>query len=267
MTKRIGLIAGNGQFPIIFSRRAKDLGYLVYAAAYLNEAQPVLADFVEGIEWLHLGQIKRLIGFFRRHDVTEAVMLGGIRKTRMFTDIKPDFKAMGLIAGMKHTHDDNLLRSFAAILEKEGIGIRASTFLLPDILADKGCWTRRKPGRAQQADIEHGWCLAKEIGRLDIGQCLVISKGTVLAVEAADGTDATIRRGGGLGKGECVVVKVSKPNQDLRFDIPAIGSETIEVMSQSGANVLAVEAGKAVVFDKQKMVEAADRHNIAIVAL
>ncbi len=267
MTKRIGLIAGNGQFPIIFSRRARAGGYAVYAAAYLNEARPELAASVEGIEWMHLGQIKRLIRFFRRHNVSEAVMMGGIRKTSMFTDIKPDLKAVAMISGMTHTHDDKLLRSFAKLLEKEGIIIRASTFLLPDILADKGCWTRRKPSRSQKSDIEVGWRLAKEIGRLDIGQCLVISRGSVLAVEAVDGTDATIRRGASFGKGDCVVVKVSKPHQDLRFDIPAIGVETIKVMHQYGAGVLAIEAGKAIVFDRQEMIKLADQHKIAIVAL
>jgi hypothetical protein len=243
------------------------MGYAVYAAAYLNEAQPELSHSVAAIEWMHPGQIKRLLRFFRQHDIGEAVMMGGVRKTRMFTDIKPDLKAMAMIAGMKHTHDDNLLRHFADLLEKEGITIRASTFLLPEILADKGCWTRRKPSPSEQTDIELGWRLAKEIGRLDIGQCLVLRKGTVLAVEAVDGTDATIQRGGALGRGGCVVVKVSKPHQDLRFDVPAIGVETIHVMHQSGAAVLAIEAGRAVVFDKEEMIRVADRCDIAIVAL
>jgi hypothetical protein len=193
-------------------------------------------------------------------------MMGGVRKTRMFTDIKPDLKAMALIAMMKHTHDDNLLRHFASLLEKEGIVIRPSTFMLPDILADKGCWTQRKPSPSEQTDIELGWRLAKEIGRLDIGQCLVLRKGSVLAVEAVDGTDATIQRGGLLGGAGCVVVKVSKPHQDLRFDVPAIGVETIHVMHQFGAAVLAIEAGKAVVFDKEEMIRVADQYNIAIVA-
>ena len=193
-------------------------------------------------------------------------MMGAVRKTRMFTDIRPDTKAIALAARIRHTHDDNLLRTFADFLEKEGVRIQASTFLLPELLASEGCWTRRRPNRSEEKDIALGWRLAKEIGRLDIGQCIVVGGGSVLAVEAIDGTDATIRRGGQLGKGTAVVVKVCKPNQDFRFDVPAIGAETIRIMQTAGARVLVVEAGKAVVFDREEMVALADRHGIAIVA-
>ena len=194
-------------------------------------------------------------------------MIGGIKKTRIFSDIKPDMKAIMFLAGMKHTHDDGLLGALAAFLEKEGIIVEASTFLVPEILAEKGCWTRKKPGKSQLSDIEVGWRLAKEIGRLDIGQCLVIDGGSVLAVEAIDGTDATIKRGGSLGNGDAVVIKVSKPDQDMRFDIPAVGAETIKNMYASGVSTLVVEAGKAVVFNKEEMVEIADQKGISIVAM
>lgn len=264
---RIGLIAGSGQFPLIFSKTARAKGIFVFAAAYLNEAAPELKDHVEAIEWVHLGQIKRLIKFFKQHQVSEAVMIGAIKKTKMFSDVRPDTKAISMIAGMKNTHDYGVLRAFAGVLEKEGITIRASTFLLPELLAPEGCWTRRKPTRSEKADIDLGWRLAKEIGRLDIGQCVVVGGGSVLAVEAIDGTDAAIQRGGRLGRGEAVVVKVCKPNQDIRFDIPAVGAQTIETMHAAGARALAVEAGKAVVFDRQEMAALADRHGIAVVAL
>lgn len=265
--KRIGLIAGSGQFPFIFSKAAKEKGYAVYAVAYLKETDPELKQYVDALEWIHLGQIKRLLKFFKTNDVRDVVMMGAIRKTRMFSDIRPDTKALSLIAGMRHTHDDGLLRAFAGVLEKEGISIQASTFLLPDLLAPEGCWTKRKPSRSEKVDIDLGWKLAKEIGRLDIGQCVVVSGGSVLAVEAVDGTDATIRRGGGLARGTAVVVKVCKPNQDLRFDIPATGVQTIKTMHESGARVLAIEAGRAVVFDRKEMIELANRFKIAIVAL
>jgi DUF1009 family protein len=193
-------------------------------------------------------------------------MMGAVRKTRLFTDIRPDIQAIALAARMRHTHDDALLRAFAAFLEKEGVRIQPSTFLLPELLAPEGCWTRRRPSRSEEKDIALGWRLAKEIGRLDIGQCVVVGGGSVLAVEAIDGTDATIRRGGRLGKGTAVVVKVCKPDQDLRFDVPAIGAETVRSMQAADARVLAVEAGKAVVFDRDQMVALADRHGIAIVA-
>ncbi len=264
---RIGIIAGSGNFPLIFSKAAKTAGFDVYAAAYVNEADPVLKEHVKAIEWLHLGQVRRLIKFFKKNGITEAVMIGAIKKTRMFTDVKPDTKAIAIIAGLAVTHDDGIMRAFADALEKEGIMIRESTFLLPDLLAEKGCMTKRKPGRSEKADIDLGLNLAREIGRLDIGQCVVVGGGSVLAVEAIDGTDATIARGGKLGRGEAVVVKVCKPNQDFRFDIPAIGVETIRTMKEAEVRVLAVEAGKAVVFDREQMVSLADKFNISIVAL
>jgi DUF1009 family protein len=264
---RIGLIAGGGQFPLIFAQKARTNGYQVIAAAYRNEADPGLAHVVDAQEWFHLGQVKRLLRFFHRHGVTQAVMLGTIRKTRLFTDVKPDIKALSLVASMRHTHDDGILRAFAGLLEKEGIHVRASTFLLPELLAPAGVWTRRKPSRDERKDMALGWQIAKEIGRLDIGQCIVLGGGSVLAVEAIDGTDATITRGGNLAKGEAVVVKVCKPDQDTRFDIPAIGLTTIETMQAAGARALAVEAGKAVAFDREEMIAAADRHAMAVVAL
>ena len=262
----IGLIAGGGQFPLIFAKAASAKGYRVFAVGYVNEADPALADTVAALEWLHLGQLTRLVRFFRQNGVCEAVMMGAVRKTRMFTDIRPDIQAIALAARMRHTHDDSLLRAFANFLEKEGVRIQPSTFLLPELLAPEGCWTRRRPSRSEEKDIALGWHLAKEIGRLDIGQCVVVGGGSVLAVEAIDGTDATIRRGGRLGKGTAVVVKVCKPNQDFRFDVPAIGAETVRSMQAADVRVLAVEAGKAVVFDRDEMVALADRHGIAIVA-
>jgi DUF1009 family protein len=264
---QIGLIAGSGQFPIIFCERAKANGYRVYVAAYVNEADPKLEGLAAGIEWLHLGQIRRLIAFFKKNQITEAVMMGAIHKTSIFKDVKPDIKAISLVAGMRHTHDDGILRAFADTLEKNGINIRPSTFLLPDLLAEKGCWTKRKPSRSEKKDIEVGWQVAKEIGRLDIGQCVVVGGGSILAVEAIEGTDATIRRGGHFGKDNAVVIKVCKPIQDERFDVPAVGLQTIQTMIESGAKLLVVEAGRAVVFDKPEMVALADKAGISIVAM
>lgn len=265
--RKIGLIAGSGQFPVIFSHAAKAREFRIYVVAHLNETDPCLQDCVDQIEWIHLGQINRLIKFFKRHGVTEAVMVGAIRKTKMFTDLRPDIKALSLIAGMRHTHDDNLLRAFAELMEKEGVHILPSTLFLPDLLAPKGCWTKRKPTRSEKKDIDLGWSYAKEIGRLDIGQCLVISRGSVLAVEAIDGTDATIMRGGQLSHGTAVVVKVCKPDQDLRFDMPSVGVETVRVMKEAGAKALAVQAGKTIVFDREDMISVADRYGISIVAI
>lgn len=266
MNKRIGLIAGSGKFPFIFTRAARDNGYTVYAVAHINETESSLDQYVDEIKWVRLGQLKKIIKFFTGHGIHQAVMAGAIKKTRIFKDVRPDLKAIGILAGIKNTHDDRVLRAFAAALEQEGIQIKASTFLLPDLLAREGCWTKRKPTRSENEDIRLGWDLAKAIGRLDIGQCVVVCGGSVVAVEAIDGTDATIQRGGALAGGDAVVVKVCKPNQDFRFDVPAIGVQTIEVMAAAGVKVLVVEAGKAVVFDRDKMIAAADKQGISIVA-
>ena len=267
MSKKIGLIAGNGQFPLLFAQAAQQKGWQVHAAAYRNETDPLLTQHVASLEWFYLGQLKRLIKYFRHQGVHRAVMLGGITKTRMFTNVRPDIKAIALVASMRHTHDDAILRAFAEALESEGIQIQASTFLLPELLAPPGVWTRRKPSRSENEDIRLGWKIAKEIGRLDIGQCVIVGGGSVLAVEAIEGTDAAIRRGGQLGKGQAVVVKVCKPTQDTRFDIPAVGLATIETMHAAGVKTLAIEAGNAVVFDREAMIAQADGCGVAIVAL
>jgi len=267
MDNRIGLIAGSGQFPMLFSKAAVEKGFSVITAAYVNEADEALTRLSEKIQWLHLGQVKRLIKFFKQNNINRAVMLGAVRKTRLFNDVKPDMKAISIIAGMRHTHDDAIMRAFADSLEKEGIKIEPSTFLLPELLATKGVWTNRKPSRSEKKDIAIGFSIAREIGRLDIGQSVVVGGGTILAVEAIDGTDATISRGGRLGKGEAVLVKVCKPNQDFRFDVPSVGMKTIETMSHSKVCAIAIEAGRTVVFDRTEMIHAANENSISIICV
>lgn len=265
--RRVGLIAGGGQFPIIFARAAKRNGLPVYAVAYVNEAEPELTSYVSAMEWVHLGQLRKLIRFFKRNDVHEAVMMGSIKKTRIFSDVKPDTKAISLLVGMRDTHDDGVLRVFADALEQEGIRIRASTYLLPELLAREGTWTKRRLTRAERSDVEIGWHCAKTIGRLDIGQCVVVGGGSILAVEAIEGTDATILRGGQLGEGNAVAVKVCKPHQDTRFDVPAVGIQTLKTMNTAGVRALAIEAGKTVVFDREEMIALANASRISIIAL
>lgn len=268
MNKRIGLIAGNGSFPIIFSKKATAKGFSVYAVGFHNETEASLSQHVEAVETIYIGQIKRLIKFFKKKQITEAVMVGGIKKPGAIFDIRPDMKAISLIAKMGHdTHDDRVLRAFAKVLEEEGIRIRSSTFLLPELLADKGCWTKRKPAKTERPDIDLGWRMAKGVGSLDIGQCVVVSNGTVIAVEAIDGTDSTIERGGKLCQGNAVVVKVCKPIQDFRFDVPVVGVQTIRTMHEFGATVLVIEAGKSLVFDREEMIDLANRWGITIIAI
>ena len=267
MADKIGLIAGSGQFPILFAKAAREKGLQIYAAAYKEEADPALDEYTAALEWLYLGQLNRLIKFFHRHRVSQAVMMGAVRKTRMFSNVRPDIRALALFSKLRHTHDDALLREFADLLEKEGIQIKPSTMLLPDLLAPPGVWTRRKPSKAEKRDIDIGWRIAKEIGRLDIGQCVVIKNGSILAVEAIDGTDATIERAGRLGGGHAVVIKVCKPNQDLRFDMPAVGLKTVETLIEAKVAVLAVEAGKTLFFDFKKAVQLADKHKIVVAGI
>jgi hypothetical protein len=265
--ERIGVISGSGQFPVIFSRTAREKGLEVYAIAHKGETDPRLETFVEAMQWIKLGQLNRLISFFKSHGVKDAVMAGAITKTKMFSDVSPDLKALKVLATMDHTLDDGLLRAFAGELERAGITIHASTFLLPELLAQPGIWTQRKPSKSEMSDVRFGWDIVKEIGRLDIGQTVVVREKSVMAVEAIEGTNAAIKRGGLLGREKTVVVKASKPNQDLRFDMPAVGVETILTMHHAGASVLAVEAGKTVVFDREDMIALANEQSIAIIGV
>ncbi len=265
---KIGLIAGGGQFPRLFAKKAAEKKIAVVAAGFVSETDPDLADDVAAFQWLHLGQVSRLVKYFKRQGIHEAVMLGSIQKTSIFKDIRPDFKALSFILKTGASHDDSILTRFADLMKTQGIDIRPSTLLMPELLSPAGCWTRRIMDKAEQQDAFQGWRLAKAVGKLDIGQCIVISNGTVLAVEAIDGTDATIQRGGNLAGGNgCVVIKLSKPQQDLRFDLPATGCETIQTMAASGARALVLEAGRSVSFDREQMIALADKHKIAITAL
>lgn len=265
---KIGLIAGGGQFPLLFAKKAAQKNITVVAAGFFSETDPVLAEYVNAFQWLYLGQISKLVKYFKRHDILQAVMLGSIKKTTIFKDIRPDFKALAFIAKTGYSHDNTVLGAFADLMKKEGIEIKPSTFLLPELISPPGCWTRRSLDKAEKKDAFQGWRLAKAIGELDIGQCVVISNGTVLAVEAIEGTDAAIMRGGNLARGNgAVVVKLSKPQQDMRFDLPSSGADTIQTMVSAGATVLVLEAGRSLAFDRQQMIDLADHHNIAILAL
>jgi hypothetical protein len=262
---KIGLIAGGGQFPLLFSKKAVERGYTVFAAGFNSETDPLLAGYVQEFKWVYLGQVTKLIRYFKQQGISQAVMLGSIKKTNIFKDIRPDFKALTFIATTARTHDDSILTSFADLLLKEGIEILPSTFLLPELICPRGCWTKRKPNKAEHKEIMEGWRIAKEIGKLDIGQCLVMGNGTVLAVEAIEGTDAAIKRGGLLSRNKgCMVIKLSKPAQDLRFDLPSSGCQTIMTMHEAGAGILVLEAGKSISFDREEMIALADKYRISI---
>lgn len=265
--ERIGLIAGNGRFPIIFAENARRLGYAVSAVAHIGETAPELERHVERIHWIKIGQFNKLIKALKEDGVRQAVMLGGIKKTHVFTTVRPDLRALAVASRLKQLKDDAILREVAAELESEGITIRESTFGLRGILVEEGALTKHAPSKKEWEDIRYGWEVAGEIGRLDIGQCVVIRDRAVVAVEAVEGTDKAIRRGGLLARDGAVVVKRSKPQQDLRFDLPAVGPATIEAMESVKASVLAVEAGRSVILDRETTLRKAERAGIAIVGL
>ena len=265
--ERIGLIAGNGRFPIIFADNARKLGYHVSAVAHEGETEPELADHVDRIHWIKIGQLNKLIKAFKEDKVHQAVMLGGIKKTHVFTTVRPDFRTLALATRLALWKDDDILREFAKELEQEGIVICESTFGLEGILVEEGTLTARAPSEKEWEDIRYGWEVAHDIGRLDIGQCVVIKDRVVVAVEAVEGTDGAIKRGGDLAKEGAVVVKRSKPQQDMRFDLPAVGPRTIEVMASVKASVLAIEAGRTILLDREIMLEKAKSARIAIVGI
>jgi DUF1009 family protein len=262
----IGLIAGGGQFPLMVAEAASKRNLRVVAVAHVGETDQSLSKFVHEIVWIKLGQMGKLIKAFRKNGIKQALMAGSIDKSRMFDNVRPDLKGLAVMSKLAVFHDDNILGAFADELEKEGVEIVSSTTHLPELLSPSGCFTRRKPNKVENEDIDFGWNVAKELGRLDIGQCVVVRKKTVLALEAIEGTNETILRGGRIAKEKAVVVKVSKPQQDLRFDVPSVGLETVKVLSEVKASVLAVEAGKTLMFDRKEMIAYADKHGISIVA-
>ncbi|MDI6854161.1 MAG: UDP-2,3-diacylglucosamine diphosphatase LpxI [Deltaproteobacteria bacterium] len=264
MSKKIGIIAGKGQFPLLCARAAHHRGMEVVAVAHRDETDPSLADEVDEIHWVYVGQLGKIIRIFKSAGVRQALLAGGITRGRLFKHFRPDLRALGLIRRVGAGHDDRLLRAVAQELEGEGITIEPATIFLEELMAPAGPLGRHRPSSDQLKDIDYGFHMAKEVGRLDIGQCVVVRRQVVTALEAVEGTDETIRRGGRLAGEGAVVVKVCKPGQDLRFDLPAVGANTIEVMQEVGAKVLAVESGKTLIFDRQDMVSLADRAGIII---
>ena len=263
----IGLIAGGGQFPLLFAEAARARGRRVVAVAHVNETLPELEQQADVTCWVKLGQLGRIIKYFRQEGVGETVFAGTITKTRIFHDVLPDFKGLTLWNKIDIRLDDAILRAVAQTLEEEGIRVIASTCYLDHLFFPQGLLSRKKPSTAQMEDIRFGWSIARAVGRLDIGQCVVVRDRSVLAVEAIEGTDAAIRRGGELAGSGAVVVKLKKPDQDFRFDLPATGEKTIATLAAVKGAVLAVEAGQSLLFDRTAMVRAADRAGIVVIGL
>ena len=265
---KVGLIAGSGRFPLIFAQNARAVGVRVIAVAHRGETAEEIEQLVEQVTWIRVGQLGKIIRTFRKAEVRNAVMAGGIRKVGLFSNFRPDPRGLALLARIRSRDDDQLLRGVAGELEREGIRILESTLFLERIIpAEAGVLTRTRPSPEQWKDVEMGVPMVKRLGRMGIGQTLVLKEGVILAVEAIEGTDAAIRRGGESVDGSVVVVKMSKPQQDLRFDVPAVGPGTIEVLKQVGGGVLAVESRRSILLDREKLLAAADDAKIAVVAV
>jgi DUF1009 family protein len=264
--ERIGLIAGNGVFPVLFARTARQEGVAVVAVAHEGETPAELAGCVDHLTWIKVGQLDTIIRTFQAHGVRRAVMAGGIRKAALMEHFAPDERAQRFLARLTQWSDDTLLRGVAAELEGEGIAVVESTLFLRSLLTPEGPITTRQPTAAEWRDIEYGLAVAKGIGAWDVGQTVVVKSRMVLAVEAVEGTDAALRRGGALGRGGSVAVKVSKPAQDLRFDVPAIGPQTPDVCRQAGIAVLALEAGRTLLLERAALLAAAG-DDLAIVGV
>lgn len=267
MTEVIGLIAGGGQFPLLFVEAAKAKGKKVVVVGHLNESRPELEEAADALCWVKLGQLGKIISFFKKNNVSEAVFAGTITKTRIFRDVLPDLKGISLWNKIDVRHDDAILRAVAEAIEDEGINILPSTCYLDHLFFPKGLLTKKIPTDDQWEDVKFGWEVAREIGRLDIGQCVVVRERSVMAVEAIEGTDAAIKRGGELARSGAVVVKRKKPNQDFRFDLPATGLKTVETIGSVKGSVLAVEAGQSLLFDKEEMIRVANRLKIVVIGL
>ncbi len=281
MNDRLGLIAGNGRFPFLLLDAARAHGLRVVVAAIKEETDPEMneraaSDEMVRVHWLSLGELSRLIQTFKAEGVSRAVMAGQVRHKQIFSSIRPDWQLAKLLMNLRTRNTDMLLGAVAKVLGDEGIELISSTQYLEPLLAIPGVMTARPPDAGEHADIQYGRRVALGLAGFDLGQTVVVAAGACVAVEAMEGTDATIARAGALFQtldaGESTlrrsltVVKVAKPNQDMRFDVPVVGVATIEAMRAAGATCLAVETGRTLLFDREAMVRLADEYGIAIVA-
>ena len=274
---RIGLIAGNGRFPFLVLDAARAAGYEVVVVAVKEEAFPEIEDRgADSVHWLSLGELSKLIETFKREGVRRAIMAGQVKHKQIFSAIRPDWRMAKLLLSLATRNTDSLLGAVAKVLAEEGITLENSTALLEPLLVKSGVLTRRAPTEQERKNIDYGRAVARQVAQHDIGQTVVIAETACVAVEAMEGTDATIERAGRiLGSlhgdastlsRELTVVKIAKPNQDMRFDVPVIGVKTIEVMQGAGASCLALDAGKCLLLDGEKVLEAANAAGIAVVA-
>jgi UDP-2,3-diacylglucosamine hydrolase len=275
--ERLGLIAGNGRFPFLVLDAARARGLDVVVAAIREETFPEIeAHGATAVHWLSLGELSKLIETFKRAGVSRAVMAGQVKHKQIFSSIRPDWRLAKLLLSLRSRNTDALLGAVAKVLADEGITLENSTSFLEPLLAKSGVLTKRPPSEQEKKNIDYGRAVARHLARYDIGQTVVVAEAACVAVEAMEGTDATIERAGQIMASleadastlsrSLAVVKIAKPNQDMRFDVPVVGVKTIEVMRKAGATCLALDAGKCLLLDGEALIEAADAAKIVIVA-
>lgn len=262
----LGIIAGNGAYPLLLAQAARKAGVKkLVAVAFTGETRPELSEVVDEIQWLRVGQLGRLLNCFREAKVSHAMMAGQIAPKNLF-DLRPDWKALLVLARLKRRNAESLFSAIADELALVGVELLPAFTFLEDLLAAEGLIAGRELTRREETDVGFGLEIAKEMSRLDIGQTVVVKNGTVLAVEAFEGTNDAMKRGGALARKGAVVVKVAKPNQDMRFDVPVIGAATIQAAAEAKIRVIAVEARRTLLLEKAELLAAATQAGISIVA-
>lgn len=261
----LGIIAGSGVYPLLLADAARVAGVKrIAVAAFKDETSQDIVNRADEIEWLRVGQLGRLLSFFRDKKVQHAIMAGQIAPGNLF-NLRPDFKAMFLLARLKERNAESIFSAIGDQLAENGVELLPAATFLGHLLAPEGHIAGPKLKEREAEDVTFGFGIAKQLSALDVGQTIVVKNGTVLAVEAFEGTNEAIRRGGSLGKRNTIVIKVTKPNQDMRFDIPVIGTETLKVANESKIRVIAVEADRTLLLEKPSLIDLADRHKISLV--
>ena len=264
---KLGLIAGNGKFPFMVLEGARQSGAQVAVAAIREETDPEIERLADRCTWIGIGQLGRMIRFFKDEGVEKAIMAGQVKHVQIFSRAIPDVRMLKVLLKLPRRNTDSLIGAIATELQNEGIELIDSTYFLQDYLPKTGSLTKREPDNREREDVEYGLEIAREIARLDLGQTIVVRAKACVAIEAMEGTDKTIHRAGNLAHGRLTVVKIAKPDQDMRFDVPVVGLPTIEAMIAAGATCLCITAGKTLMFDRDEMIRLANEKKIAIVAV
>lgn len=268
LSNRYGLIAGNGKFPFLVLEAARSRGIEMVVAAIREETFPEIENHAKTVHWMSLGQLGKLIKTFKSEGVNNAIMAGQVKHKQIFSSIVPDLRMIQLLASLATKNTDSLIGAVGRMLESEGIHLMDSTLFLRPLIPEPGVLTARGPSDEEKRDLDYGYRIARELGRLDLGQSVVVSDGACIAVEAMEGTDAVIERAASLANGRPLrVVKLAKPNQDLRFDVPVIGHATVHIMQRLSVSALAIEAHKTLMMDRDELIRTADAARIAITAV